>query len=867
MTASFDFHHVFNSAPVPAVVMTTDLIIADVNEAFLATTGRARDELLGVGLFTAFPPEPGEPEPSGAQRLLKSIQHVMETRQPDTMALQRYAISRSTPQGTVYEERFWTAVNTPIFDAQGNIEGICHSTTDVTELHAPKAQAQTASGIAAINATPQAKEDLFTHAQTVLEVNRALDVERSRLRHLFDQAPGFVAFMHGPEHVFELVNQAFYRHVGQRDLIGKPIRAAMPELEGQGYFELIDQVYRTGEPFVGRDMLALLRNHPDGVPREIYVDIVFQPITGADGRVSGIVVEGHDITAHKRIEDKLRESDERWKFILEGSDDGLWDWDLQTNDVAVSDRLREILGYAEGERILSHEKYMECIHPDDRQRVKEGFEAVLRSDNSFSAEYRVSMREGVCKWVHARGKVVSRDARGRALRICGAITDISEQKHSEQQIWRQANFDALTGLPNRSLFRERLEHEVKLSQRTGLPIALFFIDLDRFKEVNDLLGHDVGDVLLTQAAQRISRNVRASDTVARLGGDEFTVILPGFRDAADVQQIAQKIIDALAKPFRLGGELLYISGSIGITLCPLDSCEPEDLLRNADQAMYVAKNAGRNQFSFFTPSMQKAAASRLRLIADLREALPRGQFKVLFQPIIDLSTNRIVKAEALLRWHHPEQGLCHPSQFIPLAEETGLIHEIGSWVFMQSAAWSQRWSLQRGEPFQISVNKSPVQFLAEDDESNWAGYLAELGISRNSISIEITEGVLLNASASVTDKLLDYRDAGIQVALDDFGTGYSSMSYLKKFDIDYLKIDQSFVQDMPHDQGSRTIAETMIMMAHKLGLKVIAEGIETEEQRVLLAAAGCDFGQGFLFARALEPEELEGMLRREAAAV
>jgi EAL domain-containing protein (putative c-di-GMP-specific phosphodiesterase class I) len=347
------------------------------------------------------------------------------------------------------------------------------------------------------------------------------------------------------------------------------------------------------------------------------------------------------------------------------------------------------------------------------------------------------------------------------------------------------------------------------------------------------------------------------------------VILPGYGESSDVQQIAQKIIDALAKPFRLRGETIYISGSVGITLCPSDAMEPEDLLRNADQAMYVAKNAGRNQFSFFTHSMQHAAASRLRLIADLREALSRGQFHVFFQPIIDFSSNRIVKAEALLRWFHPDHGLYYPSQFIPLAEETGLIHDIGEWVFTQAAAWSQRWSRQLGEPFQISVNKSPVQFLhaAVDEAHHWSRYLADRGLSCSNLSIEITEGILLNASVDVAARLERYRNAGIQIALDDFGTGYSSMSYLKKLDIDYLKIDQGFVQDMPHDAGSRIIAETMIALAHKLGLKVIAEGIETDEQKTMLMAAGCDYGQGFLFSKALAPEEFEGLLRRETAVV
>jgi EAL domain-containing protein (putative c-di-GMP-specific phosphodiesterase class I) len=374
-------------------------------------------------------------------------------------------------------------------------------------------------------------------------------------------------------------------------------------------------------------------------------------------------------------------------------------------------------------------------------------------------------------------------------------------------------------------------------------------------------------VLLTRAAERISAGVRTSDTVARLGGDEFTVILSDIENEMAIEQVASKILDALSKPFCLGNEVLYLSASVGITIYPNDALEPEDLVRNADQAMYVAKHAGRNRYSYFTASLQERAHSRLRLIAEMREALAAKQFKVYFQPIIDMRHGRITKAEALLRWCHPTHGLFYPSEFISVAEETGLIHEIGNWVFMEAAWWSQRWSHQLGIPFQISVNTSPVQFHANLDSVNWVKYLTDLGVSRNCISVEITEGILLNASENVSDRLLEYRDAGIQVALDDFGTGYSSMSYLKKFDIDYLKIDQSFVRDMSHNQGSRTIAETMIVMAHKLGLKVIAEGIETPDQRELLARAGCDYGQGFLFSQAVTPQEFEALLHRPPLAV
>ncbi|CAN5244343.1 hypothetical protein BH11PSE11_BH11PSE11_17580 [soil metagenome] len=443
------------------------------------------------------------------------------------------------------------------------------------------------------------------------------------------------------------------------------------------------------------------------------------------------------------------------------------------------------------------------------------------------------------------------------------FSNITEKKRAEELIWHQANYDLLTGLPNRRLFRDRLDHEIRKAHRTGLPLALFFIDLDLFKEINDTLGHDVGDTLLIEAARRVSVSVRETDTVARLGGDEFTVILAELQDAGKIEQIARQILKMLAEPFHLGGEVVFLSASIGITLYPSDTTEPESLIKNADQAMYVAKSEGRNRYSFFTRSMQEHAQTRLRLGNDLRGALAAGQLALHFQPIIDLRNGHIIKAEALLRWNHPQRGMISPTVFIPLAEESGLINEIGDWVFRQATSWAQRWSAQLGRPFQISVNKSPVQFVAQTEYMAWPQYMEELGLPGNCITVEITEGLLLNAAPSVNEKLMQFRDAGIQVSIDDFGTGHSSMSYLKKFHIDFLKIDQSFVLDMTTDAGDRAIAEAIIVMAHKLGYKVIAEGIETVEQRDMLTAADCDYGQGFLFSKAVPPEGFEALLTKD----
>lgn len=497
----------------------------------------------------------------------------------------------------------------------------------------------------------------------------------------------------------------------------------------------------------------------------------------------------------------------------------------------------------------------------------------LHTQNTWKGELWNQRKGGedFASWVTVN---VIRNAHGAVHRHVYLFSDVTGRKRADELIQRQANFDQLTGLPNRSLFREQLDMSLKNAARAHSTVALLFIDLDLFKEVNDTLGHDVGDTLLVEAANRIKNSVRDTDMVARLGGDEFTVILsnvhdlsPAVGEAHDggspaVAQVAQKILHRLAEPFYLNNDVAHLSASIGITLYPEDSRESDGLLKNADQAMYVAKNEGRNSFSFFTRSIQERAQTRLRLSNDLRSALASKQLEVYFQPIIHMADGSIDKAEALLRWNHPTRGMISPTVFIPIAEESGLINEVGDWVFKQSAAWAQRWSAQRGRPLQISVNKSPKQFSAQNRAVSWPEQLAALGLSGECIAVEITEGLLLNAAPLVNQKLEEFLAAGVQVSIDDFGTGYSSMAYLKKFNIDYLKIDQSFVRDMGFDPGDRAIVEAIVGMAHKLGYKVIAEGIETEEQKSLLMAVGCDYGQGYLFAPPMPAQDFERLLTK-----
>lgn len=443
----------------------------------------------------------------------------------------------------------------------------------------------------------------------------------------------------------------------------------------------------------------------------------------------------------------------------------------------------------------------------------------------------------------------------------GLFSDITQRKQSDAFIWRQANYDHLTGLPNRQLFQERLERAIARSKRTGLSMALVFLDLDFFKDVNDTLGHSVGDDLLKQVAQRLTGCVRSTDTVARLGGDEFTMIINGINGTDMVNRVCHHVLHELAQPYELGDEAASISTSMGITLFPQDGDDAQMLLKNADLAMYAAKGNGRNQYCYFTPAMQQDAQGRRQMLRDLIVGRDQQQFVLYYQPIVELATGVVHKAEALIRWTHPEMGVISPAAFIPIAEDSGIIVGMGDWIFREATRQSALWRASHHHDFQISVNVSPVQFMAEGlNHDDWLAHLKQLNLPGQSVVVEITERLLMDANDDVRNKLLAFRDAGIQVALDDFGTGYSSLSYLKKFDIDYIKIDRSFVSNLGPDTDDMALCEAIIVMAHKLGLKVIAEGVETQEQRELLLQAGCDYGQGYLFSFPLEADAFSSFL-------
>lgn len=450
------------------------------------------------------------------------------------------------------------------------------------------------------------------------------------------------------------------------------------------------------------------------------------------------------------------------------------------------------------------------------------------------------------------------DGAGRAYTAV-FIRDLSELRAREALLWQRENYDTLTGLPNRHLFRDRLDAEVAHAKRSGKSLALLFIDLDRFKEINESHGHRIGDQLLQAAAKRMEQRVRESDTVARLCSDEFVLILPEVGDGSHLDRIAQDLIRELGAPYQFDDDMqVYISACIGIALYPRDAQDAETLLQQTDCALQVSKAEGRGHFNYANSAMQSEVRRKIALAHDLRCALARHELQVFYQPIVDVASGRIEKAEALLRWEHPQLGFVSPVDFIPLAEDAGIIGEIGNWVFSQALADIKRWRADTGRPVQVGINKSPAQF--ESHGSNWPALLAQSGLPGSCISIEITEGLLVKNSPRVHQHLLDFSAAGIDVSLDDFGTGYSSLSYLNQFHIDHLKIDRSFVSTVNSDANSRALTEAIIVMAQKLGINAIAEGVETVEQRDTLVALGCTCQQGFLFAHPVCAREFGAML-------
>jgi diguanylate cyclase (GGDEF)-like protein len=550
---------------------------------------------------------------------------------------------------------------------------------------------------------------------------------------------------------------------------------------------------------------------------------------------------------------------------------GNWVLDFETQEIQYSDEFARIYRIEEGLECFTHDALVAKIHPDDAAHFAAALESCRSNGTPFRLDHRMVGREGEERTLHSQGERSLSDK--GAYQLEGTVQDITARKEVEEQIRYLAYHDSLTGLGNRRLFKERLDLALREAGTDGQMVAVMFLDIDNFKVINDTLGHSAGDELLKDVADRLVKCVRSSDvvasgsaTVSRLGGDEFTVLLSDLQDTREIVGVAERILAALAEPFEVKGEDVGIGGSVGITVSPADGADVETLLRNSDTAMYHAKHKGRNNFQFYTESMKEAAFKRLTLENNLRRAIEREEFRVYYQPKLDLATGKVKGLEALVRWRDPTAGIVLPGEFIPLAEETGFIVLIGEWVLRAAAEHSTEWQRAGRDPMPISVNLSPMQIDEVGFADKLAGILEETGLDASLLELEITESTLMRDEVSAIALLHRLRNMGIRLSLDDFGTGYSSLSYLRRLPIDTLKIDSAFVKGIATDPEDAAFAGAIIAMAKVLQLRVVVEGVENEQQREVLEELGCDEIQGFLISAPVPAEEVAQMLSAAEAA-
>jgi diguanylate cyclase (GGDEF)-like protein/PAS domain S-box-containing protein len=582
------------------------------------------------------------------------------------------------------------------------------------------------------------------------------------------------------------------------------------------------------------------------------------PVRDPSGNIGYFITVVQDITQRKQAEEALVESQDNFEQLAQHIPDAFWITDARREKlVYISPAYERIWGRKAASIDTAWREWRDSIHSEDRERTLAAYRDMR--DGNLDLEYRILRPDGTARWVHARGFPVI-DADGTAYRVVGTIEDITERKELQERLIHQANFDTLTQLPNRALCYDRLKQALGQAQRRIWNAGVLFLDLDRFKVVNDTLGHVFGDQLLQEVAKRLATCVRAGDTVGRLGGDEFVIVLPEIAHSHDAAVVAQKVLAELARPFGLGEHEVFVTASVGIATYPGDGTETDSLLKNADAAMFSAKDLGRNNYQFYTAAMNERALEKLVLESNLRRALERNEFLLHFQPKASLTSGEVTGCEALLRWKIPDTALVSPAQFIPLLEESGLIVPVGEWVIRSACEQIRAWLEAGVKAVPIAVNLSAKQFQHQDICTVVERALRDSRVEARLLELEITESAAMHDAEDTIATLRKLKALGVSVSIDDFGTGYSSLAYLKRFPVDFLKLDQSFVTGLPTDPDDVSIARAVITLAHSLDLKVIAEGVETREQLAFLATNRCDEMQGYYFSRPLPAAECTQLL-------
>jgi len=837
---------------VDGVVLINRLgIIRELNPAAMRIFGYQRQELLGVNVSTLMPRAEQECHD-------QYLRNYLETGQARIIGQGRQVFGQRK-DGTQFPMEL--AVSEVHADGQHLFAGIVR---DITERHA--------------------------FQQTLALFQRAMDSAHNGVA---------IADLGADGERITYANRAFADISGYQpvDLLGKDLMILSRDTRDTQPCRQMIQAMSEGGP--QRTTLCCLR--PDG--RRIWIDITLSPIINEAGEISQCIAVLADVTTLKdteqalleqqqileqrvtqrtesltdlvrqlrreveertRAETALRLSERRLVNAQRIARIGHWEWEIASGRLYWSDQIFEMMGLKPGIQTPDYPGFLAMVPPEDRQALEYAIKRCLEEGVPYRIDHRILCPDGGERVLEEDGELV-RDEHGEPLLMRGTARDITERREHERQLRQIASFDTVTGLPNRTLFEDRLGHALANAQRSQRMVALLFLDMDRFKQVNDSLGHMTGDELLRQTSERLLGCVRDGDTVARFGGDEFVLILENLEQAQQASLTAERIIQAMEHPFRLGEHEHFCNVSIGISLYPTDDCEAENLVRYADSAMYLAKGEGGAGHRFYTPDMNARAMERLLLQNRLHQALELDQLEVHYQPQLNLQSGQVTSVEALVRWRHPELGLIPPAEFIPVAEDTGLIERLGEWVLHRAIADVRAWETRGLPPMRLSVNLSPRQFRHPDLTGMVARALEQAGLPATRLELEITERLLIGDIDPTVATLAQLSGLGVRISIDDFGTGHSSLAYLKRLPVHVLKIDREFVDGIGNDSDDAAIAEAILALGRTLRLEVVAEGVERREQASFLRERGCDSAQGFFISRPLPAEDLALWLEQRIA--
>ena len=821
------------------LVVNTDTTIERVNPATLQMTGYTEDELIGRPLDVL----------SRNKRLFGKILARTITSDGGGRRLEASCLRKDGSE-------FPVAVSaSEIYDPQTETFKIVCVAQDITKRKRLEAEARAISRI-------------LHGVTTTANLDELLELVHNSIKKILYAENCFVA-LYDPEN--EMLTMQFW--VDKNDPMPAPLRVGR---------SLSAYVFREGRSMLltdqaAKELIAAGEVESVGTDSPIWLGV---PLKTPNGVIGVLVVqdyENSDTYTHqdvellssvadqiaiaierKRAEDELRLSQERFELITRATSDAIWDWNLVTNDLWWNEGFQSLFGYDADEIGTDIGSWTERVHPDDEQRVTHDIHRHIQSGkHNWTDEYRFRRKDGSYASVIDRGYVVY-NADNKPVRMLGSMMDVTVRKSLEEQLTHQALHDPLTKIPNRVLFRDRVDHALSKLVRANSSLAVLFLDLDNFKAINDSLGHAAGDKLLVAVAERLQDCLRNSDTAARLGGDEFAVLVEYTHNPDEAQMIAERILSVFDQPFTIEGKDVRVGTSIGIAQSSGVALGSEELLRNADLAMYLAKSRGKGNYVVFEPKMHEALMERIELEEDLRRGIVSGEFVLHYQPIVALESSNMLGMEALVRWQHPKFGLLPPMKFIPLAEETNLIVPLGEWILREACQQAQKWRDDYAGNFDISVtvNISIRQFQQNELVDIVSSALESSGLPPRSLILEITESFMMQDTEATIAKLDGLKKLGIRLAIDDFGTGYSSLSYLQRFPIDILKIDKSFIDKLGQGSEGNAVARAIIMMGDSLNLKTIAEGIEHPEQIEALQILGCEAGQGFHFARPLTVDDM-----------